>query len=412
LGVLERTRVAEEVKALDQPARASLRKYGVRFGAYHVYVPALLKPARRALAAQLWALRNDRTESKVVDDILQLAASGRTSMATDPTIDAALYRTAGYRACGARAVRVDILERLADLIRPALAWREGTSPGAKPAAAIAGGGFIVSNPMTSLTGASGEEFASILRALGYRMERRPKPPEELSENPAAISLPAASAAIENAGAGTTSEPGEASAADEAAASSDHIEASLPPADLAPTPPDPSSAAATGEPELVLAAEPMQASREVASATDQTAASPVGDIVPPQEPEMIEVWRPGRADGRWRDRSRQQTRTRRAQKQPAAAQRAEQADTPALRAGSPPEATEQPGGTSVQARPRQHGRKRRKPEHRADRAQHDRPATKRFERREKLPDPNSPFAKLAGLKAQLEADAKERPKERR
>jgi hypothetical protein len=28
----------------------------------------------------------------------------------------------------------------------------------------------------------------------------------------------------------------------------------------------------------------------------------------------------------------------------------------------------------------------------------------------LPDPNSPFAKLAGLKAQLEADAKERPKE--
>jgi hypothetical protein len=40
----------------------------------------------------------------------------------------------------------------------------------------------------------------------------------------------------------------------------------------------------------------------------------------------------------------------------------------------------------------------------------RPAAKRFERREKLPDPNSPFAKLAGLKAQLEADAKERPKE--
>src|SRR5262249_19128493 len=416
LGVLERTRVAEEVKGLDQPARASLRKYGVRFGAYHIYVPALLKPAPRALAAQLWALRNDRTESKVVDDLLQLAASGRTSMTTDPTIDAALYRTAGYRACGARAVRVDILERLADLIRPALAWREGTSPGARPAAAIAGGGFIVSNPMTSLTGASGEEFASILRALGYRMERRPKPAEELRENPAAISLPAASAAIENAGDGTTSEADEASAtdeasaADEAAASSDHIEASLPPADLAATPPGP--AAATGESELVIAAEPMQAAPEGASAPDQAAASPGGDIAPPQEPEMIEVWRPSRADGRWRGRSRQQTRTRRTQKQPAAAQPAEQADTTALRAGSRPEAIEPPGGSSVQTRPRQHGRKRHKPEHRADRAQHDRPASRRFERREKLPDPNSPFAKLAGLKAQLEADAKERRKERR
>jgi ATP-dependent RNA helicase SUPV3L1/SUV3 len=306
LGVLERTRVAEEVKTLDQPARASLRKYGVRFGAYHVYVPALLKPAPRALAAQLWALRNDRSESKVVDDLLQLAASGRTSMATDPTIDAALYRTAGYRACGARAVRVDILERLADLIRPALAWREGTSPGAKPAAAIAGGSFIVSNPMTSLTGASGEEFASILRALGYRMERRPKPPEQPREKPAA------SAAIDNAGAGTTSEAGEASAADEADGSSNHVEASLP-ADLAGSPLGP--AAATGESELVVAAEPMQIALEVASATDQAAPSPVGDIAPPQEPEMIEVWRPSRADGRWRGRSRQQTRTRRTQKQP-------------------------------------------------------------------------------------------------
>ena len=53
LGVLERQKVAEEVKGLDQPARATLRKYGVRFGAYHIYLPALLKPAPRALAAQL-----------------------------------------------------------------------------------------------------------------------------------------------------------------------------------------------------------------------------------------------------------------------------------------------------------------------------------------------------------------------
>ena len=46
-----------------------------------------------------------------------------------------LYRTAGYRVCGERAVRVDILERLADIIRPALAWRAG-APGLQPAAAF------------------------------------------------------------------------------------------------------------------------------------------------------------------------------------------------------------------------------------------------------------------------------------
>ncbi len=112
--------------------------------------------------------------AKGLDDLLHLAGSGRTSIPVDKEIDAALYRAAGYRVCGERAVRVDILERLADMIRPALAWREG-APGQKPPGAVAGGGFTVVNAMTSLTGASGEDFASILRSLGYRLERRPKP---------------------------------------------------------------------------------------------------------------------------------------------------------------------------------------------------------------------------------------------
>ena len=48
--------VAEEVKGLDQQSRATLRKYGVRFGAYHLYLPVLLKPgAARACGAALGA---------------------------------------------------------------------------------------------------------------------------------------------------------------------------------------------------------------------------------------------------------------------------------------------------------------------------------------------------------------------
>ena len=39
LGVLDRQKVADEVKGLDQPSRATLRKYGVRFGAYHILFP-------------------------------------------------------------------------------------------------------------------------------------------------------------------------------------------------------------------------------------------------------------------------------------------------------------------------------------------------------------------------------------
>ena len=116
LGVLERQKVAEDVKGLDQPSRATLRKYGIRFGAYHLYLPALLKPAPRSLAAQLWLLKNGTPDDKGLAELQRLASSGRTSIPIDKDTPKPLYRTIGYRVCGERAIRVDILERLADLI--------------------------------------------------------------------------------------------------------------------------------------------------------------------------------------------------------------------------------------------------------------------------------------------------------
>jgi ATP-dependent RNA helicase SUPV3L1/SUV3 len=65
--------------------------------------------------------------------------------------------------------------------------------------------------------------------------------------------------------------------------------------------------------------------------------------------------------------------------------------------------------------RRHGGDRHGGDQRFDRPRRERerppaahaPRYERHERREKVADPNSPFAKLAALKAQLEADAKER-----
>src|SRR5262249_53918945 len=91
LGVLDRSKVAEEVKGLEQAARATLRKYGVRFGAYHLYVPALLKPAPRLLATQLWALKHGGSEAKGLEAIQQLAGSGRTSIVPDQDLSKVLY---------------------------------------------------------------------------------------------------------------------------------------------------------------------------------------------------------------------------------------------------------------------------------------------------------------------------------
>ncbi|MDP4021602.1 helicase-related protein, partial [Methylobacterium sp. NEAU 140] len=225
LGVLERAKVAHEMRSLDQDGRGALRRHGVRFGAYHIFLPALLKPAPRTLAAQLWALRNGGLDQRGLDEIAHLAGSGRTSIKVDREIAKGLYRAAGFRVCGERAVRVDILERLADLIRPAIAYRPGTTPGAAPDGTADGDGFVATVGMTSLVGCSGEDFASILKSLGYVSETRPGPAVTVPLLPAAATAPAAPSAA--AGSETLA------AGPEAAADAAATDAAVPDAAQAP-----------------------------------------------------------------------------------------------------------------------------------------------------------------------------------
>jgi ATP-dependent RNA helicase SUPV3L1/SUV3 len=441
LGVLERQRVSEEVKGLDQPARATLRKYGVRFGAYHIYLPLLLKPAPRALATQLWALKDEPSASGV-DDLLHLAASGRTSIPVGGDTPKSLYRTAGYRVTGERAVRVDILERLADLIRPALAWREGVN-GEKPAGAFDGRGFTVTGAMTSLTGAAGEDFASILRSLGYRMDRKPKPATLSPETKPAEAVTEGKPAEEIAVSAPES-PAESAAVETPAASEvapvrvTSSRSLLPntdffPSAAAPVAPEPVATPAPQQPveESAAGVEAATAPAEAAATTEAAATS--------TEPEMIEVWRPaGRAERKPQHarRPRHQRRDQNAQgaqAAPATEQAAQPAtDTPAEQ--KPEQHTERRDGGEKRAdRQGRHDRQQRQewqkkrdernqrddrqerrpgrrdrgaPVDRADReAYYAKPGLKI--RHNKEADPNSPFAKLAALKQQLEDGAKER-----
>jgi ATP-dependent RNA helicase SUPV3L1/SUV3 len=449
LGVLERQKVAEEVKGLDQPSRAILRKYGVRFGAYHIYLPILLKPAPRALATQLWALKHESPDAKGVAELLHLAASGRTSIPIDKDTPKALYRTAGYRVCGERAVRVDILERLADLIRPALSWRESaTTP--KPDGAFDGRGFTVTGAMTSLTGASGEDFASILRSLGYRMDRKPKPPEAKPAEaaPAEAGVAPVAVATED-GAPSADVPAEAPADAPAA---ETVE--TPAETAAASEPDVSEPAASIS--LLPAVEVAPTIAEAAEATaplagdGAVAAEAAKTDEPAKEPETIEVWRPGgHSERRPNHRPRRAPRAQTSAGAPASAdgaaatvegapavapkegpprhqrhdrqQRTERqarsfetkgpsrpghltphpASKPAFKPGFK---SNQPGGRPGQrgdfgGRPR---RDRGDQVERAEREQYNaKPHGSGAPARDKAPDPNSPFAKLAALKQALE-----------
>jgi ATP-dependent RNA helicase SUPV3L1/SUV3 len=73
-----------------------------------------------------------------------------------------------------------MLERLSDLIRARVSWRpvEGGEPA--PSGATGDGGFRVAPELMSVVGCSGEDFVSILKALGFRRERRKLEPAGVS----------------------------------------------------------------------------------------------------------------------------------------------------------------------------------------------------------------------------------------
>lgn len=446
LGVLERSKVGEEMKALEQDGRAALRQLGIRFGAFHLYLPALLKPAPRALAAQLWALKHGGPETAGLDDIAHLAASGRTSFPVDKAVPKGLYRAAGYRVCGERAVRVDILERLADLIRPAIAYRPGVTPGQPPAGTADQDGFVVTGAMTSLVGCAGEDFASILRSLGYVSTKRSGPA-------ITVALAAPPASTEPAvvvEAQPDMAPEQASAEDaapaEAAADADPVEvltetavateeapaeetADVPVLTEAETQPEPVPADAmsalpvTAE-AAVEAGEPVAA--EAAEATDA-----------PAEPEQIEIWRPHRHQGGRRPEHGQRGRRDGEQGRGERPQRDGRPGGQRRDSGRPGQQQPAAARAEGEAAPRQERPQQERPR-RDEQPRQGRPEGGRGPRREfnpdfkregrpggprredrgggererfqqaprprpanREPDPDSPFAKLAALKAQLE-----------
>ncbi|MCC0075810.1 MAG: helicase [Rhodobacter sp.] len=153
LGVIPREGVADEVKALDQEARSLLRKHGVRFGQFTVFLPALLKPAPTRLRLVLWSL------AQGLDTFPESPPPGLVTIPNLPDVPMQHYTLSGYRPAGARAIRIDMLERLADILRT------------KDARA----GFEAVPEMLSITGMTLEQFADLMQGLGYGAERGERP---------------------------------------------------------------------------------------------------------------------------------------------------------------------------------------------------------------------------------------------
>ena len=157
-GLVPRETVIETVKSLDQDARATLRKHGVRFGQHTIFMPLLLKPAPTRLRLVLWSL------AKKIHEFPSAPPPGLVTVPSTSLGLSGVDTMSGYRNAGDRAIRIDMLERLADMLR----LQDSKS------------GFECNSDMLSITGMTLEQFAGLMVGLGYKAEKgsRLKPVSE------------------------------------------------------------------------------------------------------------------------------------------------------------------------------------------------------------------------------------------
>ncbi len=287
LGVLPRAEVAEDVRGMDQKTRGLLRRHGVRFGAFHIFVPALLKPAPTQLRVLLWGLAQQAGGGADASALPEPPGQGLTSVVAEKSCPEGFYRICGYMICGRRAVRVDMLERLGDMIRERVFWKPRFEGEARPEGSVEGGGFVAVPDMMSLVGCSGEDFSEVLKALGYLPEKRKAPPRPPAEKSTPEPAPEAEAA--DAPAAQEASPEVSSAEDGAAGDAGAEEKAQ----------EDAQAQEKAQEETASRAAPG----EEPAGADESEARPA-----PAEPEFIEVWWP-RGAGPFRARRRQGGRPR-------------------------------------------------------------------------------------------------------
>jgi ATP-dependent RNA helicase SUPV3L1/SUV3 len=148
-GIIPRAQIADDVKALDQDARGALRKHGIRFGQFTIFMPLLLKPAPTRLRLVLWSL------SKGLSEFPESPPPGLVTIPVEAGAPQGADTMSGYRNAGTRAIRIDMLERLADMLR----------------AEDSRGGFEAKADMLSITGMTLEQFSDLMQGLGYKSEK-------------------------------------------------------------------------------------------------------------------------------------------------------------------------------------------------------------------------------------------------
>ncbi|HEY4926717.1 MAG TPA: hypothetical protein VII20_20085, partial [Roseiarcus sp.] len=148
-GVLDRKRVESEIRALSQKERRILKGLGVRFGAFSLYLPALLAPEAQAICNAFAELAEPDWRP----------GGGALNVLPRPAPPPEALALRGLRAIAGFAAPVLALERLDALARAA------TPDG--------GGAILLTAEMLAGLGWEPGQAKQILRALGFAPTRKP-----------------------------------------------------------------------------------------------------------------------------------------------------------------------------------------------------------------------------------------------
>ena len=149
LGSIPRASVLGELRDMSKENRSALRASGVRIGPETLFVPALVKPRAVKWRALLWSLFNEKPPAA-------LPGAGLVTIPVGDDNEQDYLTACGFSCLGKRAVRVDVLDRLAGDLQ-----RQSRS-----------GNLEIGATELNLLGLSMEDARPVFEALGYVAEER------------------------------------------------------------------------------------------------------------------------------------------------------------------------------------------------------------------------------------------------
>ena len=162
LGVINRALIEDQLKVMPDSDKPFLARAGIRIGTESIFMPDLLKPAAIKLRVLLHSIFANEfpacgppPEGRVSIDLVEGVADN-------------YWLSAGYRRIGDKVMRVDMVERVAALVRTA----------------ARAGEFSISDEMLSLAGVNRQTMTAMIIDLGFEKQR-----EDEAEDPEKPSKP-------------------------------------------------------------------------------------------------------------------------------------------------------------------------------------------------------------------------------